>query len=271
MFVTKQKIHDIIFEADTRLGKLFDIALIILILLSVITVMLETVSDLKLRYSNWFITLEWIFTGLFTLEYILRIYVLKKPIKYILSTYGIIDLIAIIPLYLTFFASGAQVLMNFRILRLLRIFRVLKLVKFIGEANTLKKALRASRNKIAIFLYTIIILCVIIGTVMYLIEGGAGGFTSIPTSIYWTIVTLTTVGYGDIAPTTAIGQLLASITMILGYGIIAVPTGIVTSEMTKQYPSVASNTQHCTFCGNENHQDKAQFCHACGNSLHEKS
>jgi len=172
MFVSKQKIHDIIFEADTRLGKLFDVVLIILILLSVLVVVLETVSGLKLRYTNWFTVLEWIFTGLFTLEYILRIYVLKKPIKYILSTYGIIDLIAIIPLYLTYFASGAQVLMNFRILRLLRIFRVLKLVKFIGEANTLKNALKASRNKIAIFIYTIVILCVIIGTIMYLIEGG---------------------------------------------------------------------------------------------------
>lgn len=272
----KAKIHEIIYEADTPLGKWFDIVLIFLILGSVILIMLESVKEIDAEYHRLLLTLEWIVTIFFTIEYVLRIVSIKKPFQYIFSFYGIIDFISTIPLYLSYLFAGSQVLLAVRVFRMLRIFRILKLVKFIGEASQLKEALKASRAKIAVFIYVVLILSVIMGTVMYLIESNEAGFTSIPRSIYWTIVTLTTVGYGDIAPQTDVGQFIATIIMILGYGIIAVPTGIVTVEFSKHSkgaqvsgPSdlVHINTQSCPTCSREGHRDDATHCYNCGNKL----
>ncbi len=267
----KGKLHEIIYEADTPLGKWFDILLFILIIVSVILVMLESVKDFDAKYHELLFTFEWVITIFFSIEYVARIISIKKPKKYIFSFYGIIDLISTIPLYISYFFAGSQVLLAVRALRLLRVFRILKLVQFLGEASQLKKALQASRAKIAVFIYTVLILSVIMGTIMYWVESDVSGFTSIPRSIYWAIVTLTTVGYGDIAPQTALGQLIATMVMILGYGIIAVPTGIVTSEFTKQNMSeetkVHLNTQACTSCSTEGHRDDATHCYNCGSEL----
>lgn len=230
----KDKLHEIIYEADTPAGKAFDVALIVLILFSVILVMLESVSSIDLKYHDQLLFLEWVVTVLFSIEYILRIICIERPKKYILSFYGVIDFLSTIPLYLSYIFSGSQVFLALRALRLLRVFRILKLVQFIGESSILLNALKKSRAKIAVFIYAVIILSIILGTLMYLIEGNESGFTSIPRSIYWTIVTLTTVGYGDIAPQTPLGQFIATIIMILGYGIIAVPTGIVTVAFSKE-------------------------------------
>lgn len=262
----KGRLHEIIYEADTPKGKWFDIILFILIIISVILVMLESVKEIDLKYHDILFTLEWVITIFFTIEYIARIISIKKPFKYIFSTYGLIDFFSTIPLYISYIFAGSQVLLAVRALRLLRVFRILKLVQFLGEASQLKKALKASRTKIAVFIYAVLILSVIMGTVMYLVEDDAAGFTSIPRSIYWAIVTLTTVGYGDIAPQTSLGQLIATIVMILGYGIIAVPTGIVTAEFTKQGKNnkVHLNTQSCPSCAVENHQDDAVHCFKCG-------
>ena len=267
----KGKLHEIIYEADTPLGKWFDILLFILIIVSVILVMLESVKDFDAKYHELLFTFEWVITIFFSIEYVARIISIKKPKKYIFSFYGIIDLISTIPLYISYFFAGSQVLLAVRALRLLRVFRILKLVQFLGEASQLNKALQASRAKIAVFIYTVLILSVIMGTIMYWVESDVSGFTSIPRSIYWAIVTLTTVGYGDIAPQTAFGQLIATMVMILGYGIIAVPTGIVTSEFTKQNMSeetkVHLNTQACTSCSTEGHRDDATHCYNCGSEL----
>ena len=265
----KSKLHEIIYEADTPLGKIFDIALVALIVLSVILVMLESVKEVDRSYHQILLSLEWMVTIFFTFEYIARLISIKKPWKYALSFYGIIDLISTIPLYLSYILAGSQVLLAVRAFRLLRIFRILKLVKFLGEASQLRAALRASRTKIAVFIYVVLILSVIMGTIMYLVESDEAGFTSIPRSIYWTIVTLTTVGYGDIAPQTTIGQFLATVVMVLGYGIIAVPTGIVTVEFSKQKGKnlVHTNTQCCTSCSAEGHRDDASHCYNCGEPL----
>ncbi|CAL2079338.1 ion transporter [Tenacibaculum sp. 190524A02b] len=263
----KEKLHEIIYEADTPAGKLFDIILLIAILSSVLFVMLESVASIESQYGALLNIGEWVLTILFSVEYILRIISIKKPSKYIFSFYGIIDFLSTIPKYLSIFFIGTHSLVALRALRLLRIFRILKLARFIGESNNFIKALKASRAKIAVFLFFVLILCLILGTVMYLIEGGDNGFTSIPRSVYWAIVTLTTVGYGDIAPHTPLGQFIASIIMILGYGIIAVPTGIVTSEMTKS--DIHLNTQSCPHCSHEQHNDDAIFCNQCGNKLHD--
>lgn len=272
----KAKIHEVIYEADTPAGKWFDIVLIILILVSVLLIMLESVKEIDAQYHDILLNLEWVVTIFFSIEYILRIVAIKKPFKYIFSFYGIIDFISTIPLYLSYLFAGSQVLLAFRIFRMLRIFRILKLVKFIGEASQLQAALKASRAKIAVFIYVVLILSVIMGTVMYLIESDEAGFTSIPRSIYWTIVTLTTVGYGDIAPQTDIGQFIATIIMILGYGIIAVPTGIVTVEFSKHGKDskvvdavgvVHVNTQSCPSCSLEGHRDDASHCYNCGSEL----
>lgn len=275
----RTKLHEIIYEADTPAGKWFDLILIGLILFSVVLIMLESVDYIDDEYHKTLLTLEWVVTIFFTLEYIARIICIKKPTQYIFSFYGIIDFISTIPLYLSYIFAGSQVLLAFRIFRMLRIFRILKLVQFIGEASQLKKALKASRNKIAVFIYVVLILSVIMGTIMYLIESEASGFTSIPRSIYWTIVTLTTVGYGDIAPQTTLGQFVATFIMILGYGIIAVPTGIVTVEFSKQSKEGAEktnkgqgydvhlNTQACPHCAKEGHRDDASHCYNCGNLL----
>ena len=239
----RTKLHDVIYEADTPLGKLFDIILLVLILLSVIFVMLESVSSYDLKYHEFLYIGEWVITIFFSFEYIARIITVKKPFRYIFSFYGIIDLISTIPLYLSFILAGSSYLLTVRALRLLRIFRILKITRYVGESNKLRKALIHSRPKILIFLFAVVIISVIAGTIMYLVEGEENGFVSIPRSVYWCIVTLTTVGYGDVSPATPLGQFIASIIMIMGYGIIAVPTGIVTAEYTRASMHVHTNTQ----------------------------
>ncbi|MEQ8925038.1 MAG: ion transporter, partial [Fulvivirga sp.] len=228
----KKRLYIIIFEADTFLGKLFDVILLIAILLSVLAVMLESVDHIKSDYGDLLYQIEWGFTILFSMEYIARIYVSERPKKYIFSFFGVIDLLSILPTFIGLFAAGAHSLLIIRSIRLLRVFRVLKMVRYLGEASSLMKALNASRAKIIVFIGAVFSLTVILGTIMYLIEGGENGFTSIPRSIYWAVVTLTTVGYGDIAPGTTLGQIVATAIMILGYGIIAVPTGIVSAEIS---------------------------------------
>jgi voltage-gated potassium channel len=269
-------LYEIIYEADTPMGKWFDLLLIFVIVLSVILVMLESVKEIDARYHDQLLTLEWAVTIFFTVEYIARIICIKKPSKYIFSFYGIIDFLSTIPLYLSYIIAGSQVFLAVRAFRLLRIFRILKLVQFIGEASQLRAALKASRTKIAVFIYVVLILSVMLGTVMYLLESDEAGFTSIPRSIYWTIVTLTTVGYGDIAPQTTIGQFIATVVMILGYGIIAVPTGIVTVEFAKHGKSATGkddgryvhiNTQACPSCSVEGHRDDARYCYKCGEPI----
>ena len=263
------KLHEIIYEADTPAGKIFDVVLLIAILASIVFVMLETVQEFDQKYHNFLNISEWIITILFTIEYIARIVSVKRPQKYIFSFYGIIDLLSTIPKYLSFFLVGSQSLVALRALRLLRVFRILKLARYIGESNRLLVALRASRAKISVFLFFVFILCVILGTIMYLIEGGEdSGFTSIPRSVYWAIVTLTTVGYGDIAPVTALGQFIAAIIMIMGYGIIAIPTGIVSAEYSRK-TQIDTNTQSCPNCAIAKHKDKAEFCYSCGHKLND--
>lgn len=262
----KEKLHEIIYEADTPAGKLFDIVLLIAIIASIILVMLESVESINSKYGHLLNISEWIITLLFSVEYIIRVVSIKKSTKYIFSFYGIIDLLSTLPKYLAIFFTGTHSLVALRALRLLRVFRILKLARFVGESNNFMKALKASRTKIIVFLFFVLILCVILGTIMYLIEGGENGFTSIPRSVYWAVVTLTTVGYGDIAPHTPFGQFVASIIMILGYGIIAVPTGIVSSEMVK-VNDVSLNTQSCPNCSTSRHKDDAEFCYHCGTKL----
>lgn len=266
----RQQMHQIIYEADTPAGKIFDIILLVLILLSVILVMLDSVSWIRLEHETLLDQFEWIITVVFSAEYIARIIVVRKPFKYITSFYGIIDLLSILPKYISLIFVGGSSLVAFRALRLLRVFRILKLSRYIGESNFLMASLWASRAKIGVFLFTVLILCIIFGTIMYLIEGEENGFTSIPRAIYWCIVTLTTVGYGDIAPMTPLGRFLASFIMIMGYGIIAVPTGIVTSEISYRHKNPDTNTQSCPNCMNENHVDNAIFCHECGHEINEK-
>lgn len=266
----KQRLHEIIYEADTRAGKLFDIILLWVIIFSIAFVMLESVQSINEEYHDFFNIAEWVVTILFTIEYIARIIAVKKPFKYIFSFYGIIDFLATIPKYLSLFFVGTHALLALRALRLLRVFRILKLVRYTGESEFLLKALKASRAKIFVFLFAIIIMTIILGTIMYLVEGGVNsGFTSIPKSIYWCIVTLTTVGYGDITPITTLGQFISVIIMILGYGIIAVPTGIVSAEYTRQDRKIHVNTQACPNCSAEGHKDRAEFCYNCGHTLHE--
>jgi voltage-gated potassium channel len=263
----KKKLHVIIYESDTFKGKLFDVILLIVILISILAVILESINSIDLKFHKLFKITEWVITLFFTLEYILRIIVVKKPKNYIFSTLGIIDLISTLPMYLSLFWINAHSLLAIRALRLLRVFRVLKLSQFVGESEMLSKALRASSHKIFVFLIVVITLVILLGTTMYIIEGDVNkGYNNIPKSIYWAIVTMTTVGYGDITPITPLGQFLASVIMILGYGIIAVPTGIVTSEMTKQ-SKVDINTQVCRNCNENNHQDSAKFCFKCGEKL----
>ncbi len=264
----QQKLHEIIYEADTKAGKLFDVVLLIFIVLSIVVVMLESVESIRAEYHDLLNAVEWIITILFSIEYLLRIVSIKKPSKYIFSYYGIIDFLSTIPLYLSLLFTGAHHLLALRALRLLRVFRILKLVRFIGESNSLLRALKASRAKIAVFLFAVIILSVILGTVMYLVESQQNsGFTSIPRSIYWAIVTLTTVGYGDIAPHTPLGQFIAAIIMVLGYGIIAIPTGIVSAEYSHTKEAITTNTQSCANCLEDTHKDDANFCHSCGHDL----
>ncbi len=263
----KNRLHEIIYEADTRGGKLFDVILLIAILASILFVMLESVQSIDEKYGPFLDVAEWVITILFSLEYVLRIVTVKKPWKYIFSFYGIIDLLSTIPKYVSLILIDSHNLAVLRALRLLRIFRILKIARYIGASNRLLLALRSSRAKIAVFLLFVLILCIILGTIMYMIEGAENGFTSIPRSVYWAIVTLTTVGYGDIAPVTALGQLIASAIMILGYAIIAIPTGIVGSEMMNT--KIHTNTQSCPNCMRDSHQDGALFCYHCGDKLNE--
>lgn len=266
----KLTLHETIFESDTKAGRIFDIVLFSAIILSVVIVMLDSVASLNAKYGYYFYAIEWILTFLFTIEYILRIIAVDKPSKYIFSFYGIIDFLAIIPTYLSLFLAGSQYLLIIRILRLLRIFRVLKLVRYVGAAETLKVAINNSRGKIIVFIEVVLVLVVVIGSMMYIIEGPENGFTSIPKSIYWAIVTVTTVGYGDVAPNTVLGQIIASLLMITGYAIIAVPTGIITTEMGRvKETKVKLNTQVCRQCHHHLHDDDAEFCKKCGNSLSE--
>jgi voltage-gated potassium channel len=260
------KLHEIIFEADTRAGKVFDVILIFIILLSVLAVMLDSVNEINIRYGALLFVFEWIFTILFTIEYVLRLISVGRPLRYATSFFGIVDLLAFLPTYFSLIFPGSQYFLVIRLLRVLRIFRVLKLVKFVREAKMLSKALKESGRKIAIFLFTLLTLVVIFGSMMYMIEGEENGFTSIPTSIYWAIVTLTTVGYGDISPQTSVGQAIAAIIMICGYGIIAVPTGIITVGIAKVYRENLT-TQACPECSTEGHDSDAKFCKYCGAHL----
>lgn len=262
----RANLHEWIFEADTRAGKAFDVVLLVLICLSVTAVCLESVQTVRLRYGTMLRAAEWAFTILFTIEYFLRMLAVRKPWRYVRSFYGIIDLLAIIPTYLSLFVGGAQSLLVIRALRLLRVFRILKLARFVREARMLKQALLASSRKIMIFLGVVLIIMLIAGSAMYLIEGERSGFTSIPRGIYWAVVTMTTVGYGDLTPHTVPGQFLASILMILGYGIIAVPTGIVSVSMAEALRN-ATHTLACQDCGRDGHANDATFCKFCGSRL----
>ena len=262
----RARLHELIFEADTPAGKLFDVLLIASIVVSVVMVMLDSVSSIQVLYGRLLYTGEWFFTIVFTIEYLLRLYSVGRPLAYASSFFGIVDIFAVLPTYLSIFIPGTQYLLVIRILRVLRIFRVLKLVQYLGEARMLAQALKASRRKIIVFLFVVLTMVVIFGSLMYLIEDPQNGFTSIPRSIYWAIVTLTTVGYGDISPQTNFGQAISAIIMIIGYGIIAVPTGIVTAELTQVYKRTIS-TQACPECSAEGHDTDARHCKYCGERL----
>lgn len=263
----RKKLRIIIFGTHTPAGKRFDVVLLWAIILSILTVMLESVPTIQQEYGDILRIVEWCFTILFTIEYVTRIISTSNPLRYILSFYGIVDLLSILPTYISLFvASSSHYLIVIRTLRLLRIFRIFKLTRFVGESQMLKSALIASVHKISVFFMMVLVIVIITGTLMYLIEGPNHGFDSIPRSIYWAVVTLTTVGYGDVAPETIGGQFFAAFIMILGYAIIAVPTGIVTAEMTKvnrkKLPSKA-----CPSCHHVEHEVQANFCSQCGQKL----
>jgi voltage-gated potassium channel len=262
----RARLHEIIFESDTRAGRYFDLTLIWLIILSVATVIFESVGEVRQQYGALLYGLEWLFTILFTVEYVLRLLSVRRPLRYATSFFGVVDLLAIIPTYLSIFVPGSHYLLVIRILRLLRVFRLLKLSEYVTEADTLRLALRASRRKISVFISAVVLLVVIIGALMYVIEGEANGFTSIPRSIYWAIVTLTTVGYGDLSPRTSLGQIVASVVMVIGYGIIAVPTGIVSVELAQAVRKKISG-QACPSCAAEGHDPDAVCCKYCGATL----
>ena len=268
----KEKLHEIIFEADTFEGKLFDVVLLILITVSIIVVMFETIESIDSIYHKWFVLAEWILTILFTIEYLFRIFSVYRPSKYIFSFFGIVDLLAILPTYLSLIFIGTQYFLVIRALRLLRMFRIFKLGNHVSQGKIILRSIKSSIPKITVFLYFVILVVIIFGSIMYLIEGSTNeNFDNIPRSVYWAIVTLTTVGYGDIAPETPLGQFLASIVMILGYAVIAVPTGIVSAEIVSQ--SKTKNniivTQSCRYCGQEGHDSDAEYCKYCGQMLNE--
>jgi voltage-gated potassium channel len=262
--VLRKKLYTIVFGSDTRGGRLFDKVLLVVIILSIASVFLESVASFRTKYLVYIQVAEWIFTVLFTLEYALRVYSSEKPLRYVLSFYGLIDLIAVLPGYLSLFFAGANYLVVIRAFRLLRVFRILKLSRYLHEGDILRKALQSSMYKITVFIASVVTLVTILGTLMYLIEGNASGFTSIPISIYWAIVTITTVGYGDISPQTPLGQFLASLLMIIGYGIIAVPTGIVSVEMAR---ATDEARKKCPYCKASIYPETARFCANCGKEL----
>ncbi len=261
----RSRLHTIIYEADTPSGKLFDVVLLLAIGLSVLVVMLESVTWVRNLHGETLRNVEWFFTLLFTVEYGLRLISVQRPLQYARSFFGVIDLMAIFPTYLALLIPGAQTLLVIRVLRLLRVFRVFKMAAYLEEAEVLRRALWASRRKIIVFLLGVLTAVVIIGSLMYVIEGEQSGFTSIPVGIYWAIVTLSTVGYGDVAPVTPVGQILASLVMLLGFGIIAVPTGIVSLELAR--PTGLVSTQVCPACGREGHDVDARYCKYCGVGL----
>lgn len=262
----RNQLYEIIFEAETRAGKLFDVALFIAIMASVTATILNSVGSIHATYGTWLSGLNWVFTVLFTVEYVLRLYCAQHPVRYARSFFGIVDLFAVLPNYLSFFIPGARFLDVIRILRMLRIFRVLRMVQYVDDGDLLLDALVASRRKIGIFLFAVLTLVVILGSLMYVIEGPANGFTSIPVGIYWAIVTLTTVGYGDISPQTGVGQALAALIMIIGYSIIAVPTGIISAEVGRSSVQ-AKIPRHCDACDADDHDRDATHCKHCGNRL----
>ncbi len=263
----KNTLHEVIFEADTRAGKLFDIVLLILILGSVATVMLESVNSIRIEHGQTLNIIEWGLTILFSIEYITRIISIKKPLKYIFSFYGLIDLLSILPTYLGLFITGASSMAAIRSIRLLRVFRILKLARYLKEAKAFKSILIAMRPKIIVFLVAVFSIVTIMGTIIYMIEDPKDGFTSIPRCVYWAVVTLTTVGYGDIAPQTVLGQVFASLIMVMGYSIIVIPTVFVVTTGMLSSRETALNTQSCPSCSKEGHDNNAEFCKYCGDSL----
>jgi len=259
-------VHIVIFEADTKAGRIFDLSLMWAIVTSLVVVMLDSIESIREKLQTILYIAEWFFTILFTVEYVLRVYSVKHPLKYIFSFFGIIDLLSVLPTYLSIFIAGTQYLMVIRTVRLLRIFRIFKLARHLNEARVLYAALRSARHKITVFLMVIISMVTIMGAIMYQVEGAENGFTSIPRSMYWAIVTMTTVGYGDIAPKTVLGQLISSIIMIMGYAIIAIPTGIVSAELSTMKRDEI-NTRTCTNCSLEGHETDAEYCKFCGEKL----
>ncbi len=266
----RRKFHQVIYEADTPAGKIFDLVLLLLIIISIVTVMLESVAEIKLKYGTQLEIIEWVITVFFTIEYIGRVLSVGKPLKYIFSFYGVIDLLATLPAYIDLLFPGLHFLLSLRAIRLLRVFRILKLVHFVGAGDALIEALHKSKRKIAVFLYAVVVLCIILGTIMYMVEGPENGFSSIPISVYWTIVTLTTVGFGDITPQTPLGQFISVLIMILGYGIIAVPTGLITAQFMSSRTEPDTNTQSCPNCTIYHHRDDAEYCYHCGFELNKK-
>ena len=252
------------------MGKAFDVALLIAISLSVLAVILESVPAIDTEYHDALVVAEWIFTVLFTVEYLLRLYCVRHPVSYATSFFGVVDLLAVLPAYLSLLIPGSQSLAVIRSLRMVRIFRIFKLGRYLSEADALARALRQSRVKIIVFLTTVLTMVVIVGAAMYLVEGAEAGFTSVPQGMYWAVVTMTTVGYGDIAPTTVIGKTIASMVMVMGYALIVVPTGIVTAHMTTS-PGVKVSTRSCINCSSEGHEEDAQYCKDCGGSLSESA
>lgn len=263
----RMRLHEIIFEADTPEGRAFDVTLIWLIICSVLLVIIDSVESINTSFGTELYAAEWFFTLIFSIEYILRLIAVKRPVKYVFSFFGLVDLLSILPTYLSLFFPGTQALQAIRIFRLLRIFRIFKLGNYLGEADMLSRALKSSRHKITVFLVFILATVVTMGSLMYVVEGPTNGFSSIPVSIYWSIVTMTTVGYGDIAPKTPVGQILASMLMIAGYAIIAIPTGIVTSEIARASNRKLVSTQTCPNCSLQDHDIDAKFCKACGHHL----
>lgn len=263
----RESLNDIIFGAETPLGKSFDIVLIIMIILSIIMVMLDSVEVMQIRYVEFFYIGEWFFTLLFTIEYLLRLICVRKPWRYIRSFFGVVDLLSILPTYIGLLIPSVKYMLALRVLRLLRVFRVLKLSEYMQEAHVLMNALDHSFRKIAVFLYVVLTLVIVFGSLMYVVEGSESGFTSIPKSVYWAIVTLTTVGYGDIAPQSPLGQMIASAIMIMGYGIIAVPTGVYSAELFKQYQADKITNDACPDCGATGHDFDASYCKYCGHPL----
>jgi voltage-gated potassium channel len=263
----RESLNDIIFGAETPLGKGFDIVLIVMIILSIIMVMLDSVEVMQINYVKFFYIGEWFFTLLFTVEYLLRLICVRKPWRYIRSFFGIVDLLSILPTYVGLLVPSVKYMLALRVLRLLRVFRVLKLSEYMQEAHVLMNALDNSFRKIAVFLYVVLTLVIVFGSLMYVVEGSESGFTSIPKSVYWAIVTLTTVGYGDIAPQSPLGQIIASAIMIMGYGIIAVPTGVYSAELFKQYQADKITNDACPDCGATGHDFDANYCKYCGHPL----